>query len=90
MATKHNPFVQIKNCIPDSEVIHTYLENNIEWQDGIKSKHGFTRKAKPLIYGEDLCVDTAIRQAVKALFHTNPEVKDMDLEIMGRLACTFC
>lgn len=43
------------------------LKYNIEWEDGIKSKSGFTRKAKPLNYGDIKEIDDAIDIALMSL-----------------------
>jgi hypothetical protein len=42
-----------------------YLKNSIQWQEGIRSRKGFTRKAKPLEYGENTKVDNAIDKALQ-------------------------
>lgn len=33
-----------------------YLKSNIQWVEGIRSRNGFTRKAKPLFFQEDINV----------------------------------
>lgn len=46
------------------------LKWNIEWEDGVKSKLGFTRKAKPLYYGEMKELDDIIDIALISLTDT--------------------
>ena len=40
--------------------LYEYLLNVIEWEDGVKSRSGFTRKAKALNVGDDECIDSVI------------------------------
>jgi hypothetical protein len=41
--------------------VFNYLKKNIEWEDGVRSRSGFTRKAKPLQLGQISLVDDAIQ-----------------------------
>lgn len=41
----------------EAVTIFTHLKNNIIWEDGIRSKKGPTRKAKPIDFTEDQIVD---------------------------------
>ena len=41
-----------------------YFQENIEWIDGIRSKNGFTRKAKPMNIGMDEILDSIIAEAL--------------------------
>src|SRR5579862_9333460 len=47
--------------------LYNRLRANILWEDGIKSKHGFTRKAKPLNIGDDDEIDNVIVEALCAV-----------------------
>jgi hypothetical protein len=62
-----------KREVIDSDVatnLYNLLKYNIEWEDGIKSKSGFTRKAKPLYYGQIKEVDDVINIALVSLTDT--------------------
>jgi hypothetical protein len=50
--------------------MYTFLKWNIEWEDGIKSKKGYTRKAKPLNYGDITEIDNIIDTALNSLTDT--------------------
>jgi hypothetical protein len=54
-----------------AESLYYHLKYNIEWEDGIRSKKGYTRKAKPLNFGDIPEVDKAIVDALKQLSNTN-------------------
>lgn len=54
----------------DSNNLYKYLEKHIKWEDGIKSKKGFTRKAKALNYGDNKKIDEAIDEALSKLTDT--------------------
>lgn len=43
-----------------ARALYYYLEENIEWEDGVLSKKGFTRKAKPMNIGMDVTLDKVI------------------------------
>lgn len=55
-----------KNVINEDAAfaLYYFLKNEINWQDGVKSKKGFTRKAKPLNFGDIPEVDHVIKQAL--------------------------
>lgn len=49
-----------------------FLLKRLKWEDGIKSrKNGVTRKAKPLMHGDNEIVDRLIEKAVKQLNMTD-------------------
>jgi len=50
-----------------SSVVYEYLRNNIEWEDGIRSRLGFTRKAKPMQIGMDYTLDSIIMQVINKM-----------------------
>lgn len=50
--------------------LYNFLKWNIEWEDGVKSKFGFTRKAKPLNYGDIKEIDDVIDIALQSLTDT--------------------
>ena len=47
--------------------LYNYLATNIQWEDGIKSIKGYTRKAKPLNIGDIPEVDIVITTALSLL-----------------------
>ena len=51
-----------KGLIPKEygDEAYEYLRETIEWEDGVKSKKGFTRKAKPLMKGQNEIIDGII------------------------------
>ncbi len=51
--------------------LYTFLKFNIQWDDGIKSRSGFTRKAKALNFEEIPEVNSAIMVALLELSKTN-------------------
>lgn len=57
-----------------STAIYEYLRDNIKWVDGIRSKQGFTRKAKPMTIGEDEILDSVIVQALNKIGVTEAAV----------------
>lgn len=49
-----------------------HLRENIEWIDGIRSrKNGLTRKARPLMNGEEPIVDKLIQNAISQTNYQN-------------------
>jgi len=45
--------------------VYLHLQENIAWLDGIKTRSGgFTRKARPMEFGEDAIVDSIITSAL--------------------------
>lgn len=65
--------VFLKDAIePDfADSLHLFLRDNIVWEDGIKSKQGFTRKAKALTFGDIPEIDHAILQVLPKITKTN-------------------
>ncbi len=52
-----------KESIIPAEVadqLFDYLKDNIEWEEGVRSKKGFTRKAKPVLPGMIPIMDDVI------------------------------
>lgn len=43
-----------------AKFFYSELKENIQWVDGVRSKKGFTRKAKPLNFGDNGIVDNII------------------------------
>src|SRR5438874_7438317 len=41
-----------------------HLRDNIQWIEGVRSKHGFTRLARPVAYGKNAVVDYLIQLAL--------------------------
>ena len=62
--TKHHPKL-IREDVATNVFIH--LRDNIEWEDGVPSKKGFTRKAKPMQFGDDPVLDFIIFEAFEKL-----------------------
>ena len=50
--------------------LYLFLQDSIEWEDGVKSKKGYTRKAKPLDIGDIPEVDHAIIESLSKLTTT--------------------
>ena len=46
---------------------YTILKETIDWQDGVRSRKGFTRKASAIQFGENCLVDEAVTIAVSVL-----------------------
>lgn len=44
-----------------------YLKDNMAWIDGVRSRNGFTRKARPMVLGEDEVLDKIIVDTISAL-----------------------
>lgn len=47
--------------------LYYHLEDNIDWEDGVRSKSGFTRKAKPMQLGIDSVVDNFILESLSKI-----------------------
>ena len=54
--------------------IYYYLEENIDWEDGVRSKLGFTRKAKPMELGMDAVIDRCIVESLEKMGITTSNV----------------
>ncbi len=64
--------------------VFEYLKNNIKWEEGIKSKNGFTRLAKSLDIEEDDIVYSLIMDCINKLNTTSKNLKDKNhLAIFG-------
>jgi hypothetical protein len=55
--------------------LYNLLENTIEWDEGVRSRKGFTRKAKALRLGMIPEVDEAIAIALSSLTNTSYDVE---------------
>lgn len=62
--TKHYPGLIDKEF---SLQIFESLKNNIQWNEGVRSKHGFTRLAKALDIGDNELVDGILIEVLKTL-----------------------
>ncbi|CAH6418228.1 Hypothetical protein HVR_LOCUS96 [uncultured virus] len=51
----------------EAHALYQYLETNIEWEDGVPSKSGFTRKGKPMRLGMDMVLDKGIIDALSKI-----------------------
>jgi hypothetical protein len=60
-----------------------YLKNTIEWQEGVKSKKGFTRYAKSLQLNEDVVVDTLIFETIQKLSQYSENKFHEDIPLFG-------
>ena len=63
-------YTTYKENVLDSDrayALYYFLKDNITWEDGIKSKKGYTRKAKPLNMGDIPEVDQAIMDTLDQL-----------------------
>lgn len=63
--------------------IFDYLQKNISWQDGIKSKSGFTRYAKSLEVTEDPIVEHIIVKTITELSKKSKNKINNHIEIFG-------
>lgn len=41
-----------ESIVPNRDALYEYLRDNIVWEEGVKSKHGFTRLAKSISLSE--------------------------------------
>lgn len=55
--------------------LYNLLENGIEWDEGVRSRKGFTRKAKALHLGMIPVIDEAIAIALSSLTNISYEVE---------------
>lgn len=81
-----------KRDVIDSNVatnLYNLLKHNIVWEDGVKSKLGFTRKAKPMYYGQMEEIDDVIDIALMSLTDTQYEVEEIYLNYY-RDGSDFC
>lgn len=51
--------------------LYYHLKYNIEWEDGVRSRKGYTRKAKPLDMGDVPELDQVVIEVLKQLTTTN-------------------
>jgi len=64
----------LKNAINNEEALNLFvvLKDSIDWEDGIRSrKHGFTRKAKPISFGEFPLIDEVVINCLKKIANQN-------------------
>ena len=54
-----------------ADQLFLFLKHNIKWEDGIRSKKGFTRKAKSLSFGELPEVDDVIVSVLNSFVYEN-------------------
>jgi hypothetical protein len=59
-----------------SDKLYATLQKNIKWEEGIKSKKGFTRKAKALSPGDNTSIDNIVDEALS-------KITDIRYYIMG-------
>ena len=64
ISTKHYP-----SFVDDglATMLFWYFLYNIQWVDGVRSKHGFTRKARPMLLGMDPELDGIIEDVLDRL-----------------------
>lgn len=62
--TKYHPQLLSEDY---AQSLFLYFQDNITWDDGIKSKDGFTRKAKAMTIGMDRALDTVILDVINKL-----------------------
>ncbi len=57
----------VKSVVENKEALSLYvlLRDSIQWEDGIRSRSGFTRKAKPLQNGDFPLIDDLIEKCLK-------------------------
>jgi len=69
---------KISNVITVNQATNLYerLKNTIAWEEGIRSRNGFTRKAKHYTLGTDYEIDKSIRDGIKM-------ITDQQFNIMG-------
>lgn len=51
----------------EATVLYQYLVENVKWEQGIRSRKGFTRLAKALGPGDEILVDEALAMALSVL-----------------------
>lgn len=54
-----------------ADQLYLFLKHNIVWEDGVKSKQGFTRKAKALSFGDISEIDDVIVTVLSKITTTN-------------------
>lgn len=54
-----------------ADSLYLFLKHNIVWEDGVKSKQGFTRKAKALNFGDIPEIDDVIITVLNKITTTN-------------------
>ena len=60
--TQHFPAVlSAEHC----KAAYDYLKDNLQWEEGVRSRKGFTRFAKPLQLGDDPMVDELIMEGLR-------------------------
>lgn len=71
----------VKNAVNSDEALslYTILRDTIEWQEGIRSKKGFTRKAKAIHYMEHPLIAEVINDVLKTITNTSYEISHVYL-----------
>ena len=54
--------------------VYYHLEENIQWEDGIRSRSGFTRKANPMYPGMDPILDNCIIKVLSTINNTQSQI----------------
>lgn len=54
----------------ECDKLYTSLEGNIKWEEGVRSKKGFTRKARALSYGDNSSIDKVIDEVLENITDT--------------------
>ena len=62
--TKYNPKLLDDNYCT---ALYYHFKYNIEWVDGVRSKKGFTRKARPINFNQDVNLDELINRTLSKL-----------------------
>jgi hypothetical protein len=64
------------NILSDDEAtqLYGYLESNVRWETGVRSRQGFTRLAKALEVGEIDLVDEVVAMTLSALTYQRYQV----------------
>lgn len=62
--TRHCPSLFDKN---KSNETYNYLRDHIQWEEGVRSRSGFTRLAKSLDPGDNRMIDDILSEAMKKL-----------------------
>src|SRR5579872_2316870 len=60
--------------------VYNYLRDNIEWEDGSRSKKGYTRKIRLISLGDDSIVDTVIENVMIRLCIDKSKIKSLYLD----------
>ena len=71
--------------VEQADVLYEYLRDGISWEDGVRSKSGFTRKAKPTydVFDEDRYFEPASQSTV--MVHPGCGSESRFARISGRI-----